>query len=195
VTQPAATPAAPAPREPPDSGTLGLLRNGVYLLALHELREPGAAEDVAQESIARLLDAIARRGGSIENLATFTRGIARHIIADAREALKRAEPIERVANAVRHALVPDPLREAVTAEESRRLADAFTALPTSDQKLLRTLFVENLTPGDLAARLGEPPERLRKQKSRALARLRRAFLGHDSASPATDMQGSGHDED
>lgn len=192
MTHSATTPASPAPPGGLDAATLGLLRNGVYLIAMAELGDAAAADEVAQETVTRLLDAIARRGDAIDNLAAFTRGIARHIIADARKALRRAEPIDHVANAPRFAVHPDPLRETVSAEESRRLGAAFGTLPRSDQSLLRRLFVENLTPSELAARSGEPPERLRKQKSRALARLRRAFLGHDSGPGATDI---GNNED
>ena len=71
----------------------------------------------------------------------------------------------------------DPLAALVSAAERARLRDALARLSHGDCELLRLSFFEAVTPTQLARRLGEPVERIRKRKSRALERLRRAFFG------------------
>jgi hypothetical protein len=78
------------------------------------------------------------------------------------------------------------------------LRAAFDELSVSDQQLLRLCFHEDRSPTEIAAALSEPPERVRKRKSRALERLRQEFLGvakwdnvrhqpgHDEAARGTD---------
>jgi RNA polymerase sigma factor (sigma-70 family) len=196
VTQPA--PSTPHPQSRgsvPDPATLSLLRNGVFLIALHELRDRSVAEEVAQETVARLLDALARRGEMIADVATFARGIARHIIADVRRDVARGESLDAVSNSPRHAVHVDPLAAAVRDDERRRLHLAFQSLSSADRETIRALFGRELSPGQLAARWGEPAERLRKRKSRALERLRRAFFGHDPQVAPTETRAAGTNTD
>jgi RNA polymerase sigma factor (sigma-70 family) len=73
----------------------------------------------------------------------------------------------------------------ISAAETDRVRVALGALSPADQHLLRLCFHEDRTPAEVAAMLREPADRVRKRKSRALERLRRAFLGdadgHDIA--------------
>lgn len=177
------------PYTPPSSDTLQVVRRGVWLIALKELADADQADEVAQETISRLLDALARNGSSIMDPGAFARGIARHVISDMRASRKREDPIDTIANSGAHALADDPLLHAVNAEQRARVARALHSLPRGDRDLLRALYLEDLGPAELAARTGEPPERVRKRKSRALERLRRAFFGHDSPpSPTADRE-------
>lgn len=50
------------------------------------------------------------------------------------------------------------------------------ALPAADRELLRLSYFEGLEPAQIAERMGEVATRVRMRKSRALDRLRRAFL-------------------
>jgi RNA polymerase sigma-70 factor (ECF subfamily) len=144
-------------------------------MALRALGEAAAADDVAQEAIARVIGVLRSGGGPpIADLGAFIHGVARHIIAD----VQRARSGLQGSNALE--LIPDPrpdaLSEAVSADERRRLRSALDSIPVSDRELLELCYVNGLGATEIAERLREPPERIRKRKSRAIARLREAFL-------------------
>lgn len=152
------------------------------LVALRALGNAAAADDVAQEAIARAIGVLRADGGpQIADLGAFIYGIARHIIAD----VQRARHDHHGSKVLE--LLPDPrpdaLSQAVSADERQRLRRALDSLAVSDRKLLELCYVTGLGAVEIAERLREPPERIRKRKSRALARLREAFLklrGHGS---------------
>ena len=174
-----------APQPGPDvAAALPLLRRGVWLIGFRELGQAALADDVAQETIVRLFDALARSPDGVRDLAAFARGIARHVIADMRAAERRAVGLDVVENAPGRA-VDDPLHRVVREEQVARVRAAMATLSRRDYELLRTLYGEDLKPGALASRLGESAERLRKRKSRALERLRSAFHGHERPGSAT----------
>jgi len=182
---------APVPAERLPVETLELIRRGVWLIAFRDLRDDDLANDAAQETVARLLEAVDRDAAAIANPAGYARGIARHVIADTRAGLARRQPIEAVADSYAHAVSVDPLAETMRREERDRVRAAFATLSRADREVLRTLYAGNLTPGELASRNGEPPERVRKRKSRALERLRQAFFGHAEA-PSRTSEGTPH---
>ena len=81
----------------------------------------------------------------------------------------RGGSIERSVLAAGHA--------AFVKDRSARAREVFPA-PTSfaaDRDLLGLCYFEGLTAVEIADRLGEPPERIRKRKSRAVERLRQAL--------------------
>ncbi len=175
---------------------LAALRAGLRLMALHRLADAEAAEEVAQESLARVMAAV--REGRLEQpdkLGAFARAIAYHVIVDTIRARARHQPIAAV-DAVLATSAPDPLAALLSLEEKSRVRAALVTLSAPDRELLRLCFFEGLSPADLAARLREPAERIRKRKQRALERLRRALLGpggHGTApSPTKEREpGSG----
>lgn len=63
--------------------------------------------------------------------------------------------------------------------EEEKLAQAFSALPLMRREVLRLLFVEELTPGEIAAKLHCSMNYVHKQKSRALQKLRAALTDGD----------------
>ena len=75
---------------------------------------------------------------------------------------------------------PDALKALVSAEERARVRAALLSLSESDRDLLGLCYVEGLAPTEIAERTGEPAERIRKRKSRAVERLREAFHGADA---------------
>lgn len=164
---------------------LRVLASGVRLLSLRQLGDAELADEVAQETMARLVVALERSNAhAIGNLPAFAHGIARHIISDIRRARGRLEPLERVVDSP-DPRAPDPLDSLVSADEAARVRAAMRELSSRDRELLRLTFFEDLTIAALSARLGEPSLRVRKRKSRALERLRRAFFGHESEISAT----------
>lgn len=66
--------------------------------------------------------------------------------------------------------------------EEEKLAQAFSELPLMRREVLRLLFVEELTPGEIAKQLHCSLNYVHKQKSRALQKLRAALTeGDDDA--------------
>lgn len=170
------------------------LRAGLRIMALRALGDPEAADEVAQETLARTSAAL-RDGGPADpaKLGAFVAGIARDVIADSLRARYRSVPLDVVPDHALPSHDPDPLGALVTAAESERVRAALAALRPRDRELLRLSFFEGLTPTELGARLGERVDRIRKRKSRALERLRRALAGgppgHGPKDPPTGKEG------
>jgi RNA polymerase sigma-70 factor (ECF subfamily) len=155
-------------------------------MALRALGNADAAEEAAQEALARALAALANgRAREIQNLGAFVHGIARHVIADVQRGGKRLVGAEVLANQPDPASTQDALGRAVAAEERECVRAALRRLSSGDREILHLSFYEGLTPAEVADRLGEPALRVRKRKSRALERLRRVFLGATSGHDAT----------
>lgn len=157
------------------------IRHGVRIMALKRLSDPAAAEEAAQETMVRLLEAIERLDDAPPDLGAYARGIAAHVIADHHRSGPRQISLEspQARERLRSPEGKDPLIALITDEQRRRLRDALSRLDDPDRELLRLCFFEGQTPREIAARNGEPAARIRKRKSRALERLRRVFHGHD----------------
>lgn len=160
---------------------------GAYLVALGALRDPSLAEDVAQEAVARAIAAVAaRHKDAISNLGGFVYGIARHLIADSHRKSGRTTALTAATEISDNRA--DALSAAVSEEQQRTVHAALQRLSQADRNVLYLCFFEGLEPAEIANRTGEPPERVRKRKSRALERLRQIFLrepGHEPDSKST----------
>lgn len=153
------------------------LRLGLQIMALRALGDPEAAEEAVQETLVRALEAVRDgRPRDPEKLGAFVRGIARHVIADIQRGRRRSAPLQAVPETEHGTGRDDALTALVTAEERERVRLALTQLSAGDRDILHLSFFEGLTPVEIAERLGEPALRIRKRKSRALRRLREAFL-------------------
>lgn len=160
---------------------------GAYLVALGALRDPALAKEVAQEAVSRAIAAVAsRHKETISNLGGFVYGIARHVIADTQRRSGRLAPLSAAADVSETRA--DALSAAISAEDQRLVRGALQELSPADRDVLYLCFFEGLEPTEIAHRTGEPPERVRKRKSRALERLRQIFLrqpGHEHDPKAT----------
>jgi RNA polymerase sigma factor (sigma-70 family) len=147
------------------------------MMAQLRLRDSDLAEDIAQETLLRTLAAIAAgRLGDPALLGPFVRGIALHVIVDTQRRLNRMTRLELDPDASA-ACSPDPdaLEVIITEEEAGEVQASLGELSAEDRELLRLLYVEHLSPHELASRLGEPAARIRKRKERAVKRLRGIF--------------------
>ncbi len=161
----------------PEPEAVERLRLGLQIMALRALGDTEAAEEAVQETMVRAMEAL--RDGRLndpEKLGAFVRGIARHVIADAHRARQRGAPLQAVPEGELGTSGDDPLTALITAEERNRVRLALRRLSAVDRQILHLSFFEGLTPIEIAQRLGEPALRVRKRKSRALARLRQALL-------------------
>lgn len=172
----------------PTPAELSRLRSGIRIMAMHDLRDSDLAEEVAQESLARLVQAL--REGRLQNpahLGAFTRAIARHVIVDLLRARQRLPATGPTAEP---ATEEDSLGAMVSAEQAARVRAALERLSAGDRQILRLSFFEGLTPQQVAERVGEPSPRVRKRKERALERLRKVYLeesGHGTAVRPTQL--------
>jgi RNA polymerase sigma-70 factor (ECF subfamily) len=136
------------------------------------------ARDAAQEILARALKAIDEGRYIRESLGAFVHGIAVHVIADVRAARDRMPVADVSPDAVATESGDGPLDRLIGEQERITVEAALARLDPRDRELLRRCFVLGQKISDIAAAMGEPAARIRKQKSRALQQLR-ALLGPD----------------
>jgi len=195
------TPLEPFPARPNDSeeplvANLDCLRAGLRILALRALGNLDAAEEAVQETLVRAVDALRNeRLVDPTKLAAYVAGIARHVCSHMRRDEKHIVSLDVLPVESGIGAAADPLEALISAAETARLRAAFGSLSGTDQHVLRLCFYENQSPAEVATALREPAERVRKRKSRALERLRRAYIGgtvsHETDRSGTDRQAGG----
>ena len=175
----------PVAREPPVEDLLSQVDGWLEIVVTRALGDPDDARDAIQEILARALEAI--RGGRVPDglsLAPFVYGIARHVIADAlgkraREADHSGE-ISAVASPG-----PSALEELVSRESRLAMRRALDRLPRAERAILERCYVDGERVVDIASRMGEPADRIRKRKSRALQHLREILTRDDAPASHT----------
>ena len=170
---------------------LDRIRSGIRMLALRALGDADAADEVAQESMVRLVSALSAGTTPGTSPGAYARGIALHVIADHRRNARRTIPHDPAVLDLRSAAHDDPLMNLEAAERQSAVDRAFAQLDAADQQLLRQCYYDGLSSAEVAARTGEPAARIRKRKSRAIERLRIAFFGesHDPPTSPTVISG------
>lgn len=145
---------------------------GVRLIALRALGDSAAADDVAQETVLRAMEASLSR--EVRDPAAFVHGIARHLISDFRKHHSRLLHLDHAA-APRNP-EPDALHLLISREDHAAIGKAVKQLPPDDQKLLAMAFVDGLKSPAIASHLGVTSDNIRKRKSRLLDCLRAALV-------------------
>ena len=145
----------------------------IRVFACRRVKDPALAEDVAQETLRRVLDAIAaHRVRDPDALPAFVFQTARHICMQrARSETREAAALERLHGGGDAPAVTDALRELVTEEERAAVRRALALLEERDRTLLHLLYFEQVEAAEAAHRLGVTPGALRVRKHRALVRL------------------------
>lgn len=139
----------------------------VRRLAIRLVRDPGSADDLAQETWVRALERGPRGAGFTRAwLGTVLRNLVR----------ERARRIERRMAREMRAARPDRVRStdelAQEVELQGRLARLVLALDEPYRSTVLLRFVHGLEPAQIAARLGVPPATVRSRLKRALDSLR-----------------------
>jgi RNA polymerase sigma-70 factor (ECF subfamily) len=148
--------------------------------AMRLLRDAALAEDVAQESLRRTLEAL--REGRVENtdaLASFVFQTARHVCMHRTESAGREARAFQALKATRpQATSPEegPLFALISRERRAEVRRAFQRLPAPDRDLLRMTYGEGLDTQEIARRLGLTEGAVRVRRHRAISRLG-AFFG------------------
>ena len=146
----------------------------IRLFAARRLRDVAAADDVAQETIRRVIEALrADRVQDLEALPGFVFQTARHIcLQRLRSSGRESRAMERLALDSSEAIeTPDVLTALVSAERRAAVRVGLAALDGPDRELLELLYYKTVDPAEVAVRLGVSAGALRVRKHRAIRRL------------------------
>ncbi|HWH51226.1 MAG TPA: sigma-70 family RNA polymerase sigma factor [Gemmatimonadaceae bacterium] len=174
-----ATPNAPAEQAPAgidlaESVLVARFWERIRLFATRRLRDVASAEDVAQETIRRVIEALrAGRVQDLDALPGFVFQTARHIcLQRMRSSGRENRAMERMAaDSSEASEAPDVLTALVSAERCAAVRAALASLDPPDRELLELLYYEAVDSADVAARLGISAGALRVRKHRAVRRL------------------------
>lgn len=165
----------------------------VCVLAARRLRDPSASQDVAQETMRRVIDAM--RAGRVQNpaaLPAFVFQTARHICLHSYRSHDREErALTRLGADADDASedAPDALVQLISAEDRIAVRAALDRLPEPERALLTMLYFDGLESATVAAALDVTLGALRVRKHRALAHLAE-LLGHTVAVKRSPFTGN-----
>ena len=137
---------------------------------MRELRSPSDAEDVRNETLIRVVEAIrAGRLAEPQALPSFVLSTARNVIREFTRQGRRAEPIDDrdFTASGREPHSEHALRQAIEWVIRR--------LKPRERTFLRLYYYEELPKAEISRQLGIPDERLRLVKSRALKSFREVY--------------------
>jgi RNA polymerase sigma-70 factor (ECF subfamily) len=145
------------------------------IFAARRLRDRFAAEDVAQETLRRVLEALREhRVEKLEALPAFIFQTARNVCMHYGRSARREEGALvrfRGGMQAQSGDESDPLVALVGEARREQVRAALEQMPDDDRDLLRILYVDGLKSADIARRMGVDPGTLRVRKHRALKRL------------------------
>lgn len=153
----------------------------IRLYGLRHLRDGDAADDLVQEVLVRVVEAIrGKRVTDPQYIAGFVLGTCRHVVWNARRVDARRQ---RVLNQHR----ADVLKEWQEPEpevDLHRLTGCLETLPQREREILFLTFYEEQEAQAIADRLGLTPGHVRVIRHRALADIRRCLGGEQPGSEA-----------
>lgn len=136
-----------------------LFRAPLYRLARFHLRS--GAEDAVSETFLRAWKDLPRYRTTGAPFAAWLYGIARHVVADQRAAMRREEP---------RSTLPDRASDPAT-EERLTLMRAIERLPKAQRYVIEAKFLVGLSNGELAVALGKTTGAINAIQWRALRAL------------------------
>jgi RNA polymerase sigma-70 factor (ECF subfamily) len=163
-------------------------RERVFVLALFQTRDRETSHDLTQDTLLRVLRAV--REGHLrepERLAGFVCGIARNLV---REHV-RANQAHGGLPAPEPPPVPDAEERLEEAERSFLVHRVLRGLAMPDRLVLRLSLVDELSPAQIAERMGVTPDAVRQRKTRALRRARALLARLSQPSPNGHFSGRG----
>jgi RNA polymerase sigma-70 factor, ECF subfamily len=159
----------------------------IRFFALRQLRDSTLAEDVAQETLCRVFEAL--REGRVRDqvaLPSFVFQTARNVcLHQFRSVRRKAAAHETLAREEMTQTSPDAaLDSLIGAERQALVRRALATLEPRDRELLTRFYVEGEESAAIASQLGIEVAALRVRKHRALARLRAAVDRLDATFPS-----------
>jgi len=146
----------------------------VRLFALRRLRDSSLAEDIAQEAIRIVTEAL--RNGRVENLQALPGYVfrtAQHLCQQRmRSSGREARALDRLGSEpAPDQRVHDPLVALIGEERRSSVRRALDGLAQADRELLILIYFREMDAAGASNRLGITPEAFRVRKHRALKRL------------------------
>jgi RNA polymerase sigma-70 factor (ECF subfamily) len=145
----------------------------IRLFASRRVSDSAFAEDVAQETIRRVVEAL--RAGRVENLAAlpgFVFQTAQHICLQRHRSVGREDrALARLGRDPRPSGANDPLFALISEDRRRAVRAALDRLPADERELLELLYFRQEETSAVAERLGITPGALRVRKHRTLQKL------------------------
>lgn len=146
------------------------------MFALRRLGNAATAEDVAQEVLRRVIEAL--RAGRVENLAALPGYVFKTALFVClhhdRSLGREGRTIDRLGVAPQPT-PDDALTTLITAERRDTVRSALARLAPDDRDLLHLFYFQQLGTPEIVQRLGVTPAALRVRKHRALRRLATAL--------------------
>jgi RNA polymerase sigma-70 factor (ECF subfamily) len=154
------------------------LRERLLYFAARRVRSFADAEDVAQETIRRAIEAL--QAGRIEkpaSLPSFLFQTALHVCQRRyRSAGRETRALRRFGASSPESAPDDPLGSLISRERRSQVRQALERLETEDREVLTLTFGDGLPTADIAQKLGTSEGNVRVRRHRALGRLA-ALLG------------------
>ena len=146
------------------------------VFAARRLRDRSAADDVVQETLRRVLEAIrADRIRDVNAIVGFVFETARHVCMQrGRSASRESSAMDRLAQTPQLAIrerAPDPLTDLINEEQCSAVRKALTHLDDEDRQLIRWSYVESVDSAEIGRRLGITAGAARARRHRALEKL------------------------
>jgi len=144
----------------------------LLVFAARRLRNRAAAEDVVQETLRRVLEAL--QSGRLRNpnaLPAFVFETARHVCQRLLRSSQREQRALTRFSAQPSDDQPQALAALISEEERARVRACFARLGDDDRDVLTMTFAEGLETKEIAGRLGISPGAVRVRRHRALGRL------------------------
>jgi RNA polymerase sigma factor (sigma-70 family) len=155
------------------------LRDGLVIVALRALGDDDRAQDAVQEALSRVLRVLRATGiPPAYSLESYAYGTLRHVIGDLHRSQRRFTLLPRWLTAP----AESTLEALIAAEHIAKVRQGLAQLGSADRELLQRCYVAGERVAEIARVCGEPAERIRKRKSRALERLRQ-LLDAESHTP------------
>lgn len=140
----------------------------VELYGLKHLKSHAAAEDLAQQVMLKVIEALrAGRVDDAESVSSFIFGTCRHVSWDMQRSLGRERKLEQ-ATAQLTTHVEPPLH---SERDVLRLFHCLSALPEREAMVLRMSFMEDRAADEIAGRLEVSVGNVRVLRCRALAKV------------------------
>lgn len=152
-----------------------LFAGRLFEMALARTRSDASAKDVVQQTLLVVIESL--RGGHVhhpDSLASFVYGTAANVLRHHRRErgrLARERPVDPADGAF---LQED---EVETEERRAALRRALGQLDPTDREVLLLTLLHDLTPREIAARLGLRADAVRQRKHRALQRIADLIAG------------------
>jgi RNA polymerase sigma-70 factor (ECF subfamily) len=146
--------------------------NRVRLFAARQLHDQAEAEDVAQETMRIVLEALGR--ATLQHpqaLPGFVFQTARHLCLKRMRAERRGSAALAKLGTEEIDPAIDPLSSLIAEEGMQRLREVMASLPENDGLLLRLFYVDGLSAEEVARRLFITAVAVRVRKHRLIARL------------------------